>query len=182
MMVNGAKQNENASALHRLAARSAQTFKAVLLDIRCLYFVFRNPATPWYVRALLFLPLAYLCSPVQLIPNFIPVLGQMDDLFVIWLSNKLVRRLVDARVLQECRDKAAAVSFAVRFSGRTFYARHAEPTVAASSSAAEPASGGATIAPEVDASANPTRAAGIPGPLPVSAFPRQRGAGSPPTP
>jgi uncharacterized membrane protein YkvA (DUF1232 family) len=165
MMVNGAKQNENASALHRLGARSAQTFKALLLDIRCLYFVFRNPATPWYVRALLFLPLAYLCSPVQLIPNFIPVLGQMDDLFVIWLSNKLVRRLVDARVLQECRDKAAAVSFSIRFSGRSFYARHVDPAASASSTAEQGAAasagghapGAAVITPQVDPNATPAR-------------------------
>jgi uncharacterized membrane protein YkvA (DUF1232 family) len=119
-----AKQDESSGALRRLGARSAQTLRAVVLDIRCLYFVFRNAGTPWYARALLFLPLAYLCSPIQLIPNFIPVLGQMDDLFVIWLSNKLVRRLVDARVLSECRDRAAAVSFSIGFSGRSFYARH----------------------------------------------------------
>ena len=87
------------SALHRLGSRSAQTVTAVLRDVRCLYFVFRNPGTRWYARALLFLPLAYLCSPIQLIPNFIPVLGQMDDLFVVWLSMKLVRRLVDPQIL-----------------------------------------------------------------------------------
>jgi uncharacterized membrane protein YkvA (DUF1232 family) len=122
-----AKENESTSALRRLSSRSAQTLRAVVLDIRCLYFVFRNPETPWYARALLFLPLAYLCSPIQLIPNFIPVLGQMDDLCVIWLSNKLVRRLVDARVLNECRERAAAVSFSIGFSGKSFYARHERP-------------------------------------------------------
>ncbi len=123
-----AKQDEGGSALRRLGARSAQTLRAVVLDVRFLYFVFRNPATPWYARALLFLPLAYLCSPIQLIPNFIPVLGQMDDLFVIWLSNKLVRRLVDAELLNECRERAAAVSFSIGFSGKSFYARHDDPT------------------------------------------------------
>jgi uncharacterized membrane protein YkvA (DUF1232 family) len=137
-MVNDAKESEKPGALRRLGARSAQAFKAVLLDIRCLYFVFRNPATPWYARALLFLPLAYLCSPVQLIPNFIPVLGQMDDLLVIWLSNKLVRRLVDPKVLSECRAKAATASFSIRFSGRSFYAQqHPEPPVSPSGDAAE---------------------------------------------
>ncbi len=97
--------------------------KSLWIEIRCLYFVFRNPRTPWYVRALLFLPLAYLCSPVQLLPNFIPVLGQMDDVFLIWLSNKLVRRLVDAEVVREAQERAAAASFRLRFSGRSFYAR-----------------------------------------------------------
>lgn len=104
------------SALHRLGSRSAQTVAAVLCDIRCLYFVFTNPGTRWYTRALLFLPLAYLCSPIQLIPNFIPVLGQMDDLLVVWLSMKLVRRLVDPQTLHECRERASAVSFSIKFS------------------------------------------------------------------
>ncbi|HEY2807345.1 MAG TPA: DUF1232 domain-containing protein [Steroidobacteraceae bacterium] len=109
--------------LRNLGARSADAVRALLLDIRCLYFVFRNPGTSWYARALLFLPLAYLCSPIQLIPNFIPVLGQMDDLLVIWLSNKLVCKLVDPRVLQQSRDKASAVSFTIGFSGKAFYTK-----------------------------------------------------------
>jgi uncharacterized membrane protein YkvA (DUF1232 family) len=117
--------------LHRLGSQSARTIKALLCDIRCLYFIFRHPGTPWYARALLFLPLAYLCSPIQLIPNFIPVLGQIDDLLVIWLSMKLARRLVAPQILAECRERAAAVSFAIRFSGRAFYARHADTAVGA---------------------------------------------------
>ncbi len=119
------ENDTSSSALHRLGTRSAQTITAVLRDIRCLYFVFRNPGTPWYARALLFLPLAYLCSPIQLIPNVIPVLGQMDDLFVIWISTKLVRRLVDPTIVAACRERSAAVSFSIKFSGRHFYPRRA---------------------------------------------------------
>jgi uncharacterized membrane protein YkvA (DUF1232 family) len=155
-----AKQNESISALRRLSTRSAQTLRAVVLDIRCLYFVFRNPGTPWYARALLFLPLAYLCSPVQLIPNFIPVLGQMDDLFVIWLTNKLVRRLVDISLLNECRERAAAVSFSIGFSGKSFYARHdgpatLEPATATNAVVAEglPGADSAPVAKRTDLSA-----------------------------
>ena len=121
--------DSSSTALQRLGARSAQSINALLREIRCLYFVFRNPGTPWYARALLFFPLAYLCSPIQLIPNFIPVLGQMDDLLVIWLATKMARRLVDPKILQECRERAAAVSFAIRFSGKSFYARHSDPPV-----------------------------------------------------
>lgn len=125
-----------AGAAGGLGARSKAAVKAVLVDIRCLYFIFRHPQTRWYVRAMLFLPLAYLCSPIQLIPNFIPILGQMDDLFVIWLANKLVRRLVDRQILAECRAKAAAVSFSVRFSGKSFRTRHEPPEAAAPAAAA----------------------------------------------
>jgi uncharacterized membrane protein YkvA (DUF1232 family) len=123
-IVKEAPPAQAAAAALTLGARSRAAVKAVLLDIRCLYFIFRHPQTRWYVRAMLFLPLAYLCSPIQLIPNFIPVLGQMDDLFVIWLANKLVRRVVDPRILTECRARAATVSFSVRFSGKSFRTRH----------------------------------------------------------
>lgn len=147
------------SALHRLGTRSAQSLTAVLQDIRCLYFIFRHPATRWYARALLFFPLAYLCSPIQLIPNFIPVLGQMDDLFVIWLSGKLVRRLVAPTVLSECRARAAAVSFSIKFSGKSFYTRHAEPLT---SDAGGSAGAGA---------ASPNAAAGTPASTDLSSSP-----------
>jgi uncharacterized membrane protein YkvA (DUF1232 family) len=165
-MVNEANEHDPPGVLRRLGARSAQAMRAVVLDVRCLYFVFRNPGTPWYARALLFLPLAYLCSPVQLIPNFIPVLGQMDDLFVIWLSNKLVRRLVDPQILAECREKAAAVSFSIRFTGRSFHMRHAVATTTATNTAAAaaapvgvPPPGGAALAPEADSGTNAARSA-----------------------
>jgi uncharacterized membrane protein YkvA (DUF1232 family) len=135
-LVKEAPPAQAAAVALTLGARSKAAVKAVLLDIRCLYFVFRHPQTRWYVRAMLFLPLAYLCSPIQLIPNFIPVLGQMDDLFVIWLANKLVRRVVDPEILAECRAKAAAVAFSVRFSGKTFRTRHEEPAEPAAAAAA----------------------------------------------
>ncbi len=128
-IVSAVDRNDSPSTIfQRLGTRSARTIAAVVRDVRCLCFVFRNPGTPWYARALLFLPLAYLCSPVQLIPNFIPVLGQMDDVLVIWLSMKLARRLVSARVLAECSERAAAVSFSIRFSGRSFYVHHRDRT------------------------------------------------------
>lgn len=130
------KENEDTrSALHRLGSRSAQTVAAVLRDIRCLYFVFRSPGTRWYTRALLFFPLAYLCSPIQLIPNFIPVIGQMDDLLVIWLSMKLVHRLVEPGLLNNCRARAAAVSFVIKFSGKSVYTHPTESATTATSAA-----------------------------------------------
>ncbi len=135
--MTAAKGNETSgSALHRLRSRFAQALTTVLRDVRCLYLVFRNPGTRWQARALLFVPLAYLCSPIQLLPNFIPVLGQMDDLFVIWLSMKLVRSLVDPQVLAECRARAAAMSFSINSSGKSFYTRYSEPATAVDGGAA----------------------------------------------
>jgi uncharacterized membrane protein YkvA (DUF1232 family) len=53
----------------------------------------------------LFLPIAYICSPIQLLPNFIPVIGQLDDLFMIWIANRIVQRLVSEKIRRECREE-----------------------------------------------------------------------------
>jgi len=45
---------------------------------------------------------AYIFSPIQLIPTFIPVIGQLDDLFVLWLGTKLLQKLTPRAVLEEC--------------------------------------------------------------------------------
>lgn len=53
----------------------------------------------------MFLPIAYICSPIQLLPNFIPVIGQLDDLFMIWVANRIVQRLVSEKIRRECREE-----------------------------------------------------------------------------
>jgi uncharacterized membrane protein YkvA (DUF1232 family) len=73
-----------------------------------LYFVFRNPRTPWYVRGVAACSAAYLFSPVQLIPSFIPVIGFLDDFLVVFAGAKLVRRFTPPELLRECREQADA--------------------------------------------------------------------------
>jgi len=77
---------------------------AFVQDIVFLYRLLRHPKTPWYVRGLLVLPVMYICSPIQLIPSFIPVLGQMDDVFVIWITKRFAQRLVDEKTRRECHN------------------------------------------------------------------------------
>ena len=89
--------------------RVLSSMVAFLQDIVFLYQLLRHPKTPWYARGLLCLPVMYLCSPIQLMPNFIPVLGQMDDVCVIWMAKKFARKLVDVNTRQECHDAAAAI-------------------------------------------------------------------------
>lgn len=73
-----------------------------------LWFAVKSPATPWYARALGLLVVAYALSPVDLIPDFIPVLGYVDDVLLlpalIWLAVKLL----PPPVLQDCRGQADA--------------------------------------------------------------------------
>ena len=90
------------------AGKLSASLIAVVHNIAFLYRLLRHTNTPWYAKGLLFLPFMYLCSPIQLIPNFIPVIGQMDDLFVIWIAKTFARELVDEETWQECDGAAVA--------------------------------------------------------------------------
>ncbi|WPB59471.1 YkvA family protein [Xylophilus sp. GOD-11R] len=75
-------------------------------DGATLWFALRSPATPWHAKALAFFVVAYALSPVDLIPDFIPVLGFVDDVLLlpglIWLAI----RLVPPAVIAHCRASA----------------------------------------------------------------------------
>ena len=74
-----------------------------------LYLALRDPRVPWYARALAVVVVAYAFSPLDLIPDFIPVLGILDDLIVVPLGVALVRRLIPPPVFAECRERADAL-------------------------------------------------------------------------
>ena len=71
-----------------------------------LYFAARNPRTPWYAKLLAAAVVAYALSPIDLIPDFIPVVGYLDDLIIVPLGIAAVLRLIPAEVLNECREQA----------------------------------------------------------------------------
>jgi uncharacterized membrane protein YkvA (DUF1232 family) len=71
-----------------------------------LYLAARDPRTPWYVKFLVGGIVAYAYSPIDLIPDFVPVLGYLDDLILIPLGIALVIRLVPSAVSAECRTRA----------------------------------------------------------------------------
>jgi len=71
-----------------------------------LYLACRDPRLPWYARLLAMAVVGYACSPIDLIPDFIPILGYLDDLFLVPLGVALVLRMIPAEVLAECRLKA----------------------------------------------------------------------------
>jgi len=81
---------------------------ALLREVRVLYYVARDPRTPWYAKALAGAVVAYALSPIDLIPDFIPVLGYLDDAVLVPLGIWLAFRLVPAEVLAEARTRAAA--------------------------------------------------------------------------
>lgn len=71
-----------------------------------LYFAARDPRTPWYAKLLVAGVVAYAFSPIDLIPDFVPVLGYLDDLVLIPLGITLAIKLVPCTVLSECRAQA----------------------------------------------------------------------------
>lgn len=75
-----------------------------------LYFAFRHPLTPWYAKIFTAVIVGYLLSPVDLIPDFIPVIGLLDEIVLIPIAVTLALRLLPAPILAECRLRAAATS------------------------------------------------------------------------
>lgn len=75
-------------------------------DVMTLWFACRDPRTPWYARVLTMLIVAYALSPIDLIPDFIPVLGYLDELILMPVGIYLVMKLVPAEALADARAKA----------------------------------------------------------------------------
>jgi len=72
-----------------------------------LYFAVRDPRVPWLAKALAAGVVGYAFSPIDLIPDFIPVLGYLDDLVIVPLGVLAVRAMIPEGVLAECRDRAS---------------------------------------------------------------------------
>ena len=74
-------------------------------NLKLLYAAYINPKTPWYAKVLAIIVLAYAFSPIDLIPDFIPVLGYLDDLLLIPLGIYLCFKLIPKEIIEEPREK-----------------------------------------------------------------------------
>jgi uncharacterized membrane protein YkvA (DUF1232 family) len=90
-----------------LLARWKERARSLQLDVATLYFAMRDPRVPWYAKALAALVVGYALSPIDLIPDPIPVLGYLDDLVLVPLGILAVRAMIPAPVLAECRAQAS---------------------------------------------------------------------------
>jgi uncharacterized membrane protein YkvA (DUF1232 family) len=75
-------------------------------DTYALYLAARDPRVPWYTKVLALAVVGYALSPLDLIPDFVPIIGYLDDLILIPLGIALVLRLTPPGVLAECRVQA----------------------------------------------------------------------------
>ncbi len=82
--------------------------RALRREVHALWLAARDPRTPWYARAFALAVAAYALSPIDLIPDFIPVLGYLDELVLLPLALLLAIRLVPREVMEEHRATARA--------------------------------------------------------------------------
>ena len=76
------------------------------IEVYAIFLAYRDPRVPWYARALAACVAGYAFSPIDLIPDFIPVLGSLDDLLLVPVGIALALRMIPQPVMAECREKA----------------------------------------------------------------------------
>ena len=93
---------DRSSFLERLKTKA----RSLKQETHAIYLAARDPRTPWYARALVWCVVAYAFSPIDLIPDFIPVLGYLDDLIIIPAGIALAVRLIPPEALIQARETA----------------------------------------------------------------------------
>ena len=88
------------SQSNKLARRVRLQARSLVSRVVVLYRVLKNPQTPWPAKIIAGFGVGYVFSPIQLIPNFIPVVGQLDDLMVLFCCERLLRRMVPKEIFE----------------------------------------------------------------------------------
>ena len=95
-----------------MLARFREGARRLRREVHALVLAARHPRTPWYAKLVAGAVVAYALSPIDLIPDFIPVLGYLDDLVLVPLGIVLALKLVPPDVMAECRARAGEASAA----------------------------------------------------------------------
>lgn len=90
--------------------RWKETVKKLKREAHALVLACKDPRTPWYAKLVAGGVVAYLFSPIDLIPDFIPVLGYLDDLVLVPIGIAIALRLIPPEVMADCRVAAQAAS------------------------------------------------------------------------
>ena len=93
-------------AVRSVLERAKRWARSVKRDVVALWLAARDPRVPWYAKTLAAVVAAYALSPIDLIPDFIPVLGYLDDLILVPLGIMLVVRLIPPEVMVQLRAEA----------------------------------------------------------------------------
>ena len=84
--------------------------RQVKIDLIALSLAARDPRTPWYAKLIVAGCVAYALSPVDLVPDFIPVIGLIDDLVFIPIALAIAIRFIPDQVLADCRARAGEIA------------------------------------------------------------------------
>ena len=90
--------------------RWKQAVRALKVEIYALYLAYRDERTPWYAKVFVACVVGYAFSPIDLIPDFIPILGYLDDLILLPLGIKIALTLIPKEVMTEGRKRAHEIS------------------------------------------------------------------------
>jgi uncharacterized membrane protein YkvA (DUF1232 family) len=82
--------------------------KQLRSEVYALYLASKHPKTPWYAKAFAVLIIGYVLSPIDFIPDFIPVIGYLDDFIIVFAGISLLIRMIPKEILEECREKACS--------------------------------------------------------------------------
>ncbi|MCF6409467.1 YkvA family protein [Pseudalkalibacillus salsuginis] len=83
--------------------------KRIKRQIFILYFAYKDERVPWYAKVFTACVVAYAFSPIDLIPDFIPVLGYIDDLIIVPLGIVVALKMIPEKVISDCEIKAEAM-------------------------------------------------------------------------
>jgi uncharacterized membrane protein YkvA (DUF1232 family) len=83
-----------------------QKAKQLKIEVYAIYLAYKDPRVPWYARIFAACVVGYAFSPIDLIPDPIPILGYLDDLILIPLGIALALKMIPEEVLAECREQA----------------------------------------------------------------------------
>ena len=95
-------------------ARLKERARRVKTEMIALALAARHPGTPWYAKLILAAVVLYALTPVDLIPDFVPLIGLLDDLVFVGLAVAFAARFVPAAVLAECRERAKSIALSPR--------------------------------------------------------------------
>ena len=85
--------------------------RALKNEAYAIYLAAKDPRTPWYAKALIYFVVGHTFSPIDLIPDFIPILGYLDDIIITPLGMALAIRLIPPEVLAQARITVATQGF-----------------------------------------------------------------------
>ena len=98
--------NISNNKLKLLFLKLRQKAKIIKKDIAALYLAYKRPDTPFYAKLISLLVIGYALSPIDLIPDFIPILGYLDDIILLPLGIMLAVKLIPSSILEECRQQS----------------------------------------------------------------------------